>query len=190
MAALITDAQSALLDYATAAWIDLAPALVVGLEDELRALRPGTTLGGQPILVTPGLLALSASQRSSPSPLAAHPPSDTGLSAREVSESFASLVAPSPSPSPVEGTSGRRVRRLPKRLREQFDGVAPPTRPATPDSPVIVDNNLTAEDVRVLAFVKEGPLPKEQRPSTYGTVRGSFCLPRTVLIVGSARSVA
>ena len=169
MTSLVTAAQSTMLDYATAAWVDLAPALVVGLKDELRALRPGTTLGGQPILATPGLLAPSAppsaSQRSSPSPRVTLPPSATGAS-----ESFASVAAPSPSLS--GGASGHASSRRPgKRRREKFDGVELKSRPPTPAVQDPTDDDKSgAEGVCIRAFLAAGPLHKTEKPADYGMV--------------------
>ena len=183
MTSLVTAAQSTMLDYATAAWVDLAPALVVGLEDELRALRPGTTLGGQPILATPGLLVPSAppsaSQRSSPSPRITLPPSATGAS-----ESFASVAAPSPSLS--GGASGRASSRRPgKRRREKFDGVELKSRPATPAVQDPTDDDESgAEGVRIRAFLAAGPLHKTEKPADYGMVSKLPCSFLTLSLIG------
>lgn len=43
---LLGDVRIATIKYATAEWIDLAPDLVIGLEESLRKLAPGETLGG------------------------------------------------------------------------------------------------------------------------------------------------
>ena len=66
---LLGDVRIATIKYATAEWIDLAPDLVIGLEESLRKLAPGETLGGAIIPVPSAKLGLDqADPRKSHNP--------------------------------------------------------------------------------------------------------------------------
>ena len=88
---LLGDVRIAAIKYATAEWIDLAPDLVIGLEESLRKLAPGETLGGA-ILPAPSA-KLGLDQADLPIPRKSHNPTSGSGVPRHTSS------APAPPPA-------------------------------------------------------------------------------------------
>ena len=90
---LLGDVRTATIKYATAEWIDLAPDLVIGLEESLRKLAPGETLGG---VILPAPSAKLGLDRN--------PSSGSGVPRHTSSHSS----APAPPPPAAAGAAQKR----------------------------------------------------------------------------------
>lgn len=171
-------------DYATAAWIEVAPSVVAGIEPDLHGLPPGETLGGfpahgvSPPLVPPPPSTPALSQSSSSVRPVACPVLASGLSAPDKSHTSSSTSAVTPSMiSPNVGSSDRSIRPFPKKRRRgpvQFAGVLL-SRPATQANKAVAVEEVSAEEVRRQKLVASGALSKGDRPPKWGTVRLLFC---------------